>query len=653
MTGIRFTQTKLSLIGLLIVLVLAWFCYRPAFSGAFQLDDISNLAGLANIEDSSTATDFILSGTAGPTGRPLALLSFVIQAEQWEQGASAFLKVNVLIHLINAVLLAWCLYFLAQTQSVNRHSAVLVAAATASAWVIMPLLASSSLLVVQRMTTLSALFTLLGLGGYLLARSKINARPGAALAGMSVSLAVGTLVATLAKETGALLPVFVLVLEVTVLAHPTGLSRRQWRVWQWLFLIVPTVAVVAFLASILPFADWVVARRDFNAWERLLTEARVLWIYLQKALVGIPGQLGIYQSAPVISRTLFDLPTMLAAVSWLVLASTAIVWRRRFPLFALAVLWFLAGHLIESTVVPLELYFEHRNYLPVLGPLFALCAYLLLGSTQRRRVGMAVVPLFVLASAYFLYTFASLWGEPSPASRYWAIKYPESVRAVTTMATYQLAEEGPQRALVTIDRFAIEHPQYAYLRIQELNLRCLVAPKRNHELVLAELERELPDVDFTYTAGTMLSQLFGTVAEVQCNGVGADTVKGLANILYSNPRYANDPLYGQFHFKLLAGISRQQGNHAASIENLRAAISHRPSSELNMMMVTALGGAGDFVAAYDFIDNAQEQRPGNPLRAVAWQRNLDGLRAYIGELERYSQSEQSNQPDAGTETDES
>ena len=633
MTGIRFTQTKLSLVGFLIVLVLAWFCYRPAFSGAFQLDDVSNLADLAQVEDVSSATDFILSGTAGPAGRPLSLLTFALQAGEWEQGASAFLRVNVLIHLINAMLLAWCLYLLTRTQDEKRQCAVLVAVAAASAWVIMPLLASASLLVVQRMTTLSALFTLLGLGGYLLARSNIDTRPGAALTGMSISLAVGTLAATLAKETGVLLPAFVLVLEVTVLVRPTGLSRRQWRVWQSLFLIVPTAAVVAYLASRLPYADWVVARRDFNAWERLLTEARVLWIYLQKALIGIPGQLGVYQSAPVISRTLFDLPTMLACASWLVLTATAIVWRRRVPLLALAVLWFLAGHIIESSIYPLEVYFEYRNYLPMIGPVYALCSYLMLRSNQIRRAGLVVLSIYLAISAYFLFSFASISGEPSLASRYWALKYPNSLRAVTRMVTFQLAEEGPLRAMTTIDRFAIEYPRFAYLRIQELNLRCVHARKQDHTLVLEELERDLPGADFTYSAGTMLSQLFTTVTTIDCNGVTPDTVASLAMMLRSNPRYLSNPSYNQFHYKLLAGIARQQGDYDTTIASLRKAIEYRPSSELNMMMVTALSGAGDFAAAIEFIDNAQEQSPGNPWRAIIWKRELEKLRTYVRRIE--------------------
>ena len=48
---------------------------------------------------------------------------------------------------------------------------------------------------------------------------------------------------------------------------------------------------------------------------------------------------------------------------------------------------------------------------------------------------------------------------------------------------------------------------------------------------------------------------------------------------------------------------------------------------------TALGGAGDFDAANDFIEDAYNQAPGNPVRAARWRRDLDGLQAYIRELE--------------------
>jgi hypothetical protein len=626
--------------GFLLVLVVAWICYRPALDGAFQLDDIGNLADLAYVEDLDTAADFILAGEAGPLGRPIALLTFALQAEHWDENASAFLRFNVLLHLLNAILLAGCLYLLSAVRNVDRDKAILVAVAAASMWVILPLLASASLLVVQRMTTLSALFSLLGLGGYLLARRRIEDTPKSALVWMSLSLAGATLLAALCKETGLLLPTLVLSLEFTILGRPTAIGERRWRYWQAVFLLLPTLALIAYLVSVTGYPEWLALRRGFSAWERLLTESQLLWVYLYKALVGLPAHLGVYQTPVEVSRSLFEPLTLLASLAWVSLLSAAILWRRRFPLLALAVLWFLGGHLIESTVVPLELYFEHRNYLPMIGPLYALCAFLLSGATRLRNIAAVAIPAFIAISAYFLYSFASLSGEPSLASRYWAMQHPDSVRAVTRMATFQLSEEGPLQALSTIDRFVLRQPRYAYLRIQELNLRCRYMPAQDHGEVLAELQQGLPHVDFTYTAGTMLSELFNTVAATSCNAVDPVTVSKLAEQLRGNPRYANDRNYNQFHHRLLAGIARQQGDDTGAHEQLQRAMSQSRSSELNTMMVTLLAGAGEYDAASEFIDEAMQYAPRNLLRAAAWRRDLQKLRDYVDELERYSDSQE-------------
>jgi hypothetical protein len=313
-------------------------------------------------------------------------------------------------------------------------------------------------------------------------------------------------------------------------------------------------------------------------------------------------------------------------------------WRRRYPLAALAVLWYLAGHLLESTVLPIELYFEHRNYLPVLGPVFALSCLVVCMQKPRARIaaGLAFAAV-VLVNAGCLYVFASHSGSPSTAARYWALRYPDSVRAVTRMASYQLSEEGPLRTLQTIDNFVLRHPQHAYLRLQELNILCRYRPDLDRIAVLRQLRDELPSVEFTLTAGTMLSQLFDTAIANGCTDVRPATVADLAIILRDNPRYAGDPHYNQFHEKLLAGIARYQGDLAAAIEHLDAAIGFVPSSELNMMMVTALASGGNFDGARNFIDDAVLAGPAHPLRAMQWRRDLQGLRNYIDELEKLQQ----------------
>ena len=389
----------------------------------------------------------------------------------------------------------------------------------AGIWMLMPLLATASLLVVQRMTTLSTMFMLLGLAGYLLARSRIDRNATRALFWMTVSLVGGTALAVLCKESGLLLPVFVLVLESTILHPPRHVANRSWRIWQAVILGTPLLFILVYLASSVPYPEALAMGRGYSGGERLMTEAGLLWVYLYKALLGMPSTLGIFQDPPIVATSFWHWPTLLACFSWLLLGGAAVVWRRRWPLFALAVLWFLAGHLIESTVIALELYFEHRNYLALVGPLFALSGFLMSLGKRARLTAIGVGTGFAVLNAYFLFVFASLWGEPSMASRYWAMRYPDSVRAVTNMATYQLSEEGPIRTIDTLDNFVERNPQHAYLRIQQLNLLCRIAPSANHEQLVGLTQRQLSSVDFTYTAGTMLSQLFDAAIATDCTSI--------------------------------------------------------------------------------------------------------------------------------------
>src|SRR5690606_35931800 len=127
----------------------------------------------------------------------------------------------------------------------DHRKAVWIAAMSGAIWMLMPLLASSSLLIVQRMTTLSATFLFLGFIGYLCSRRLLDKRPRLALTLMSVCVVFGASLAALAKENGALLPMFVLIAEGTVLQPPQRTNFRVWwRTWFSVFLAVPAIALL-------------------------------------------------------------------------------------------------------------------------------------------------------------------------------------------------------------------------------------------------------------------------------------------------------------------------------------------------------------------------------------------------------------------------
>ena len=147
--------------------------------------------------------------------------------------------------------------------------------------------------------------------------------------------------------------------------------------------------------------------RPFSLEERVLTQSRVLWLYLQWLFIPDISQLGLFHDDIVTSSSLLSPPTTLIAIAgWIGLAATALVMNKRWPVFAFAVLFFLAAHALESTIFPLEMVFEHRNYLASIGPLFLLAYLVTVGATRTGFPGairlLAIALLIVYGAATFV-----------------------------------------------------------------------------------------------------------------------------------------------------------------------------------------------------------------------------------------------------------
>jgi hypothetical protein len=627
------------LLAMAAVLAIAWFAYRPALSGTFLLDDTPNLSGLASIDDEGSALQFVLGGTAGHLGRPLALASFVPQADAFDHNAEPFIRINILIHLLNGVLLFAFSVQIARVTLENRRDVPWLALSVTALWLFMPLLASSSLLIVQRMTTLSATFVLAGLLAYMVARRQLDTRPVASFAAMTLSLVAATLLAAFSKENGALLPVFVLVLEATILTPPQHLPARQWNAWRSVFLIAPALIFLVFLIVQLPYGEQVTAKRGFTGAERLLNETKILWEYIINAFLPRGSQLGPFHDWRQSPTLFFDPITIIALIAWLVVVVAALIWRRTYRVAALAALWYLVGHSLESSTIPLELYFEHRNYVPIIGPIFALCYTVFVLGGRYRVISRVALAAYTSICAGVLFTTTSMWGKPLLAASYWYNHNPSSVRAATTLSSQQLIEMGPHVTIETLRDFATRNPEHAYIRIPELTLSCRVAPDEDHSRIVEDLKAALPLITFSHAPGEMLDDLLTTALAGDCESVDADVVAELAAAVLKNPKYGSNKRYNQFHHILMARMARALGKGEATLEHLGRAIDLIPTDELNMMTVTALIDVGRFDEAREFIEGATDRLPAQPLRRIASQKNLEELMLYVDEMEKLTNEE--------------
>ena len=109
-----------------------------------------------------------------------------------------------------------------------------------------------------------------------------------------------------------------------------------------------------------------------TAWQRVMTQFRVVVFYLSLLFWPAPSRLNLDHDV-AISLSLFDPATTLFSLLFLAgLFATAVFTARREPLASYAILWFLGNLVIESSVIRLELIFDHRTYLPSVFPAMVL-----------------------------------------------------------------------------------------------------------------------------------------------------------------------------------------------------------------------------------------------------------------------------------------
>lgn len=359
--------------------------FLPGLGGGFEFDDIANIIANPHLKLEGltlfSLRDAAFSGFAGPLGRPLSMLSFALNYYFTGFDPFYFKLTNLIIHLLAGLgVYVLSRRLLAQIRrsgesALTDDRAAWMALAITAAWLWHPLNLTSVLYVVQRMASLSGLFAFWALALYVMGRIQIN--EGNLRAGIW-RIVVGAVLfgglSMLSKENGALVPFYMLVVEITMFQFctPTGAGKRFLLLFYVVSVLLPVLVGLAFL---LLHPHWLAVAyegRDFTLAERLLTQACVLFFYLRLAVFPTLPSMGIFHDDFPLSRGIFDPWTTAPAVFGIgVLLIIAILTIKRAPVLSFGLLWFFVGQSLESTILPLDMVYEHRNYVPLYGILFA------------------------------------------------------------------------------------------------------------------------------------------------------------------------------------------------------------------------------------------------------------------------------------------
>ena len=436
--------------------------YAQTLTTPFIFDDISNIRDNHHIRiPYLSLKNLAWAGFQSPlTNRPIANISFALNYYVHGYNLVGYHVVNILIHLATGLMLYFLVKATLLTPALRDQYANFgwIPFFTAFIWLVHPLQTQSVTYLVQRMNSMAAMFYVLSMLLYVKFRLAANSRGkgllviGCILAGL---LAFGT------KEISATLPGFIILYEWFFFQ---GLSR------QWVrrnLLILAGLGLLIVAISLAYFENDPIARllggynsRDFTMGQRVLTQFRIVIFYMSLLIWPKPSRLNLdhdFGLSYSLTNPLTTLPSIAIIIALIILA---ILIARREPLISYGILWFFGNLVIESSVIGLELVFEHRNYLPSMLAIFGAVSLVF---KYLKPAWLGVIALCVAGTLFTVWTYErnSVWTDELTLYRDCLEKAPDKARPHNNLGAVLMSRGRLAEAIELFKASLIIKPDYA------------------------------------------------------------------------------------------------------------------------------------------------------------------------------------------------
>ena len=406
--------------------------YLPSLDAGFYFDDRLNLLEAPALQWEELPSGDWLGALAAPRHpeRIVPNLTFALNHLWGGLEPRGYHLVNLLIHLLMGVVVAWGAYLMATERGYKPGGSaparpseairlVPIAALLAAAlFLVHPLNIQAVTYVVQRMASLVALFGLLSFCLYVVGRRSVTlarSRLFLGLAALTWLLALGS------KQNALMVPPVMLAYEACFHGgfwRERGLALLADRRRRWWLIALAGLAVLAvvlvdqlYLGGFRPSWTGTYPTRDFSGWERVLTQARVHWFYVSLLFWPAPSRLNLDHYFSV-SRSLAEPSTLAAVLVWACVLMGVLWLARRRPRYAFPLLAYLLLHGAESGPVNLELVFEHRMYLPMAFLAMLLAVGLVDSAPRWRRLALGAALLALVPLAAATHQRNLVWSDP-------------------------------------------------------------------------------------------------------------------------------------------------------------------------------------------------------------------------------------------------
>jgi len=489
------------------LLALCFIIYSNSLNVPFQFDDRANIVENEAIHMKSLNMDAIakalFSSEASET-RAIPMLTFALNWYFGEDNTYGYHIVNIVVHIITGFFLFLFLYNALRLPILKDQymsASYYIAVIATFLWCVNPLQTQAVTYIVQRMAALSTMFYIISMYLYLKGRLS-NTNHHKAL--FFSFCAISALMALFSKENAVTLPVALILLEVLLIQ---GLSKKTFRNLRKpaliaILTVIVLTAVVIFLQGKSVFSIFGgYGGRPFTLLERLLTQPRIICFYISLLLYPSPERLTIGHDI-VLSTTLMDPYTTLPAILFIGGAiAIALFLSKKQPLIAFCILFYFLNLAIESSVIALELIFEHRNYLPSMFFFVPIAILIIKGMLfyQHRPFMRGIIAFFIvcliIGQGYGVYARNFAWQTEEALWFDAIVKAPTQPRNHVNYAIRCLKNGQPEKAL-------------HHLRIAKAlgrHIRSSYAPQLESVMGDAYLELKQPEKAIHFYSKSILS----------------------------------------------------------------------------------------------------------------------------------------------------
>jgi tetratricopeptide (TPR) repeat protein len=426
--------------------------YANSLHSPFYFDDMPNIVLNPYIRIADLSWEGIKEAASlSPSSRRvLPNISFALNYYFDAYNVWGFHLVNVCIHIAAAFSFYLLARLILTLPALTGHFKWPgeIAFMAALLWAAHPLQLNAVTYLVQRMTSMAALFFVLSLYFYLKARLQQNTVPKVLLFLTSGILGI---MALFSKENSGMLPIILLGCELLLLRkkHITQEARNK-IIIACVCLALLFYAVSWFLLQGNPFTSFSInyPNREYTLDQRLLSQTRIIFHYMSLLILPLPGRLNLIYDFNL-SYGVFNPPqTFFAIVGLLTMAAFIFFLAKRNRLIAFAIFWFMANLVVESSVIPLELIFEHRMYVPSMFLILVIVSWAYRFTAERVNLVRLACLGIMIALSFFTWQRNVTWQDPV---RLWADvlqKSPGSLRSYGNLGNaynqakkYRVAEQ--------------------------------------------------------------------------------------------------------------------------------------------------------------------------------------------------------------------